>query len=603
LVIFTKREKLRNYVIILLFICCSFTVKGQEDQLARNYLEQGEFAKAATTYELLLEDNPRNRNYILGLVQAYQQLEEYAKAETLLLKNMDARLPQPDYEIELGHNYDLMGNTEEAEKFYKIAEMHVMENPSYAYVVGRAFEKYSLLDHAADTYQKAMELDDRIILNSQLASVYGEQGKIDMMFDTYVDLIVKDEKYTPVAQRTFSRFITEDPSNPANVTFKNLLLKRIQQQPELIYNKLLSWLFIQQKDYKKAFLQEKAIYKRSDGDMQGIINLAGITLDENVEDITGEILGFIIDNSMDPSIQLSARQKLLSLKISNAPAEEYTKLAKEYEDLIATFGRLPQTLSLQVEYAHFLAFNMNEKERAITYLKESLQLPLSEFQEARAKMELADILVLDEKFNSALIYYSQIQKKVKNDVLAQEARYKVARTSYYKGDFEWAQTQLKVLKSSATQLIANDAQRLYLLIADNSLEDTTLTALKKFAHADLLSFQNKKEEAIQAYAEILENHKGESIEDETFMAQAKVYEELGNHEAARDDYLRIIQYYGKDILADEAHYQLANLYAGPLKDDEKAKEQYEAIIFNFEDSIYYVEAQKKYRRLRGDAIN
>mgnify|MGYP001364423351 CR=1 FL=1 len=154
---------MRNYVIILLFICCSFTVKGQEDQLARNYLEQGEFAKAATTYELLLEDNPRNRNYILGLVQAYQQLEEYAKAETLLLKNMDARLPQPDYEIELGHNYDLMGNTEEAEKFYKIAEMHVMENPSYAYVVGRAFEKYSLLDHAADTYQKAMELDDRII--------------------------------------------------------------------------------------------------------------------------------------------------------------------------------------------------------------------------------------------------------------------------------------------------------------------------------------------------------------------------------------------------------------------------------------------------------
>ena len=117
-----------------------------------------------------------------------------------------------------------------------------------------------------------------------------------------------------MAQRTFSRFITEDPSNPANVTFKNLLLKRIQQQPELIYNKLLSWLFIQQKDYKKAFLQEKAIYKRSDGDMQGIINLAGITLDENVEDITGEILGFIIDNSMDPSIQLSARQKLLDIR-------------------------------------------------------------------------------------------------------------------------------------------------------------------------------------------------------------------------------------------------------------------------------------------------
>ena len=33
---------------------------------------------------------------------------------------------------------------------------------------------------------------------------------------------------------------------------------------------------------------------------------------------------------------------------------------------------------------------------------------------------------------------------------------------------------------------------------------------------------------------------------------------------------------------------------------EKAKEYYEQIIFNFADSIYFVEARKKYRALRGD---
>ena len=71
---------------------------------------------------------------------------------------------------------------------------------------------------------------------------------------------------------------------------------------------------------------------------------------------------------------------------------------------------------------------------------------LTAYQEARVKMELADILVFDEKFNEALIYYSQIQKKVQSDVLAQEARFKVARTSYFKGDFEWSQVQLDVLE-------------------------------------------------------------------------------------------------------------------------------------------------------------
>ena len=75
----------------------------------------------------------------------------------------------------------------------------------------------------------------------------------------------------------------------------------------------------------------------------------------------------------------------------------------------------------------------------------SLKLNISEFQEAKVKLLLADILVLQEKFNEALIFYSQIQMSLKNSTISQEARFKVAKTSYYKGDFEWAESQLKIL--------------------------------------------------------------------------------------------------------------------------------------------------------------
>ncbi|MFT6417419.1 MAG: hypothetical protein ACJARZ_002786, partial [Dokdonia sp.] len=69
------------------------------------------------------------------------------------------------------------------------------------------------------------------------------------------------------------------------------------------------------------------------------------------------------------------------------------------------------------------------------------------------------------------------------------------------------------------------------------------------------------------------------------------------------NYETIIEYFGDGTLADNAHYKLAELYAGPLNEPEKAKHHYERIIFDFQDSIFYVEAQKKYRQLRGDAIN
>ena len=54
---------------------------------------------------------------------------------------------------------------------------------------------------------------------------------------------------------------------------------------------------------------------------------------------------------------------------------------------------------------------------------------------------------------------------------------------------------------------------------------------------------------------------------------------------------------------DDASFALADLYENHLFQPEKAKALYEDIVFNHADSIYFVEARKKYRALRGDAIN
>ena len=101
---------------------------------------------------------------------------------------------------------------------------------------------------------------------------------------------------------------------------------------------------------------------------------------------------------------------------------------------------------------------------------------------------------------------------------------------------------------------------------------------------------------------ILVNHKGEKIEDEALLSQAKLFEEEDDFKKAETNYLEIINSFGEDILADNATYFLAELYANHLEDPEKAKDYYEQIIFNFADSIYFVEARKKYRMLRGDTL-
>ena len=51
---------------------------------------------------------------------------------------------------------------------------------------------------------------------------------------------------------------------------------------------------------------------------------------------------------------------------------------------------------------------------------------------------------------------------------------------------------------------------------------------------------------------------------------------------------------------DEALYFSAEIYNKQLKDAEKAKALYEKIIFGHQDSIYFIDARKKFRQLRGD---
>jgi hypothetical protein len=59
-----------------------------------------------------------------------------------------------------------------------------------------------------------------------------------------------------------------------------------------------------------------------------------------------------------------------------------------------------------------VAFNLKpEQGRAI--IKKALDLRLDDYKVAQVKMELADILLFEEKFNQALIYYSQIEMDLK----------------------------------------------------------------------------------------------------------------------------------------------------------------------------------------------
>ena len=584
-----------------LFLTFFFSLFGfaQNEQLAQYYYEKGDFEKARIGFEELLLNVPQNTQYFLRTIDCYQQLQQFDIAEKAIQQRLD-KYKQGYLLVELGYNFQLQKNQTKANNFYDQALERIKKTPTEVYSISSSFERKVLLEYALKSYQSATAVDANNNFNYQIGLIYGQLGNIDMMISTFLDEAFVNPQNSVRIQNQLVRFMVDDGDANFNDKLRKALILRTQKNQDLFWNHYLSWFYVQQKEFEKAFIQQKAIYKRNPESLSAIINLAQLAIDEDNQDAAKEILSFVLENTKDLELLIQANSYLMDMKIEKSTEKEYAGISTELANLLSEFEITPFTLSLQLTQAHFAAFNLKKPEEGKAIVKKALELRLNEYDVARAKMELADILLYEEKFNQALIYYSQIELDLKNDVMAHEATLKAAKTSYFKADFAWALKQFKELKSANTQLIANDALEYFLLINDNTVADSTQTALKQFAKGDYLLYQNRNDEAVKQFQSILKSFKGDEIEAVTLLRLGEIYEKLGDYNLALSQYQIIIDNYSDGIYSDEALFFSAEIYNKQLQQPEKAKPLYEKIIFNHQDSIHFVEARKKFRQLRGD---
>ena len=572
---------------------------SQNEQLAQYYYDKGDFEKAKISFEELLKASPQNYQYFNRIVDCYQQLQDFSASEKLIKERLD-KYKQGSLLVELGYNYQLQKNEASAKKYYDEAIERIKKNPNEVYSIANSFERKVLLAYALKSYQTALTLDSTLPFKYQMALLYGQLGNTEMMISTFLDEAFANPLTSIQIQNQLARFMAEEGDENFNETLRKALITRAQKNQDVFWNEYLSWYYVQQKEFGKAFIQEKAVYKRNPESLSSIINLAQLAIEEDNPETAKEILGFVLENTKDLELLIQANSYLIQMIIDKAQEKDFAAINTELSALLTEYEISPFTLSLQLIQAHFVTFNLKKPAEGKAIIKKALEMQLNDYEAAQAKMELADILLFEEKFNQALIYYSQIEENLKNDVVAHEASLKAAKTSYFQGDFVWASKQFKELKSASTQLIANDALEYFLLINDNTVADSTQTALKQFAKGDYLLYQNRNKEATAQFQAILKSFKGKEIEAVTLLRLGKIYEKQGEYNLALSQYQNIIDHHADGIYIDEALYFSAEIENKKLQQPEKAKTLYEKIIFNHQDSIYFVNARKEYRQLRGD---
>lgn len=572
---------------------------SQNEQLAQYYFDKGDFEKAKISFEELVKETPQNAQYFQRTIDCYQQLQFFDIAEKALRERL-AKYKQGSLLVELGYNFQLQKNEVSAKKYYEEAIDRIKKNPNEVYGISASFEKKVLLEQALKSYQVALELVPTFNFNYQMALLYGQLGNTEMMISTFLTESFVNPQNTLVIQNQLARYMVDQGDSNFNETLRKALILKTQKDQDVFWNHYLSWYYVQQKEFAKAFVQEKAIYRRNPESLSNIVNLGQLAKEEDNHEAAIEILGFVLENAKDLELLVQAHSYLIKMKIDRAKEKDLAAINTELSGLLKQHGIRPFTLSLQLIQAHFVAFILRNPEEGKAIIKKAIDLQLNDFERAQAKMELADILLYEEKFNQALLYYTQIEDDLKNDEVAHEASLKAAKTSYFQTDFVWASKQFKELKTATSELIANDAMEYFLLINDNTVADSTQTALKQFAKGDYLLYQNRNQEAILQFQLVLKNFKGQQIEAITLLRLGKIYENLEDYITALSQYQEIMNHHADGIYMDEALYFSAEIENNKLHEPDKAKLLYEKLIFSHQDSIYFVDARKKYRQLRGD---
>lgn len=605
--------KIKGFLIAVLTIAFQMVLAqpDTDEMLAKQFFDNREFDKSSILYEKLF-NRTHDLDYFNGCLQSLIELKDYKAAEKFIKKQSSKNDPNPVYEVHLGAIYKLSGNEAKSQKEYDDALSHLIADHQTIISVAQTFSKYNELDYVIKTYSKGRKLMRGMYpFSMELADAFRAKGDYAEMYKEYLDLLNTNTIYLGQIQYMLQGFIGDDFSGPKADELRIQLLKNIQQYPDnSVFSEFLIWFFIQQKDFESAFIQAKALDKRSKGtSMSKVINVAQICVSNMEYDIAIKCYEYEVQKGQRNPYYMYARTELVNTiqkkitNTSNYTLKDLSDLESIYKSALTEMGYNAQSIGLIRGLAHLKGFYLNQPQEALELLQKALEYPNSEPSKiAECKLELGDIYVfLNEMWEPALLY-GQVEKAFKHDALGQEAKFRNARLSFYKGEFEWAQAQLTVLKGATSKLIANDALELSLLISDNTV-DSNYVPLLIYARAALLSYQNNDSLALLTLDSIGKEFPGHSLSDDVLFKKYKIYFKEGKFTKAMTALENIILNYSDDVLGDDATYYLAQLYEYNLKDNEKAKKYYQDILLNYPGSLYTVEARKKYRKMRGDIFN
>ena len=598
-----------RYLFCFLFLTYTTALVSQtaeDERIAIQFFQLREYDKAEILLKKQFELRPAK--FYDYLYKTYFQLRKYNEAIELTKQILKTNNKNLLYKYNLGLAYEKLNDSTQARKEWVQINELIVDNE---YEANSFIQKYMenrnwpIAEDLILNFQKKTKSKDAF--QSNLLSVYIKQDRMEEAVRIAFGQLELDNQNYMYLYSTFD-FLTSSKT-VQRIMEKRLFAKLNAEPGSDKWNELAMQMAMTVKDYEQALMLAKSYEKRKNGQGMQVYQIAEIAAGENEFDLAIDGYDYVIQNNYSGFSKLANEKKIFTLysRIKKNRLRDSANLALLHTEILSYLqqhGYTQNTVEMQILFAEFTVKYLKRLPQAMSILEKMLEIPMIAKQHiSRAKIDLADIKLAMNDIWEASLLYGQVDKDEKDGPLGEEARFKNSKIFYFNGDYELAEDLLSILKSSTSELIANDALQLAVFIQENQGDDAKELAMKDVSTAELLFYQNRPEEAVKTLASLKKVFPNSSLIDDVLMIEANYAKSVENDSAASRIYKELFEKFPSSILADRALYEWAKLEEESFKNTETAKEAYLKLLTKYKDSVLTTDARKRLRKLRGENLD
>lgn len=616
-------------MIILSLCAVSVPVMAQQAdiaaklRLAQSFEQAGEWDRAATLYESLLETGPQSFVVLEGLRRAYTELKQYDKAMDLVRKQLAGNPGDENLLSILGGLYDLAGEPRIADSLWHVIIKKDAKNANLYRVIASQLIEHRQYDKAITMYLEGREATkNQGIFMEELASLYAALHQYEGATHEFVKILRTNPQQVTYIQARLSSFTGQDEGRVAAL---NVFRDEVARNPdEVPLRSVLAWLFMEGKQFDPALDQYRIIDRLTKANGLEMYQFGQRAAQEHAYLTAAKAFREVLGVKSAQNITMSARfgyaraieelsaqnDTIIPLPGGVPSAVDRGQIVSEtrptfqgaltlYESLIADQpnGETAMQALFRIGTIRFeRLFDLNG---AAAAFDKARTMPFSPTMTYEATLSLAEVHTAKNDLDKSREEYGRILKNAP-DAYRDRIHFRLAELDYFESHFDSATAGLQRISGNAQNDLTNDALQLLYFIQENKAAGQE--SLTEFATADLLVRQRKYSEALARFESLAIRYPSTTLVDDATLRSAEMQLLLNRVDDALMTFRKIINDMPASILRDRAQMRIGEVYELRVKNKQKAIEAYEDVLANYPASLFVEEARKRIRQLRGDAI-